>query len=352
MRRLTAAFAFITAAATGPALAYSPESGLWWNPAESGTGYTIEIQDNMMVVTVYGGAQDGRSKWYTAAGLMQGNALFEADLYGFSGVQPIGGHYGGRPSPEPSYGKLRIVFDPDNNRRATLTWPNGRSIPIQRHEFYFQRSDDAAAAGSNTLRMLGEWQFTIDFSSNPSVTIPYSGDIVVLDKYQYDAQIPAWSYEGCRPDNSTAGNCSAHARQKHDATGYFAAPDQNYPQGAHLILVKDVVLDGQQWFVLYEMVMGTNEGSGQFRLYPRGDDPYRYTAYPVRSFRSASRSFVQEGYGPSKTASQDATPARGLGLLFTSPPAPNKTRQDDARSEYLDVIRALEARLSHQGASE
>lgn len=36
------------------AVAYSPASGLWFNPNESGRGYTIDFQNGVMVVTPSG----------------------------------------------------------------------------------------------------------------------------------------------------------------------------------------------------------------------------------------------------------------------------------------------------------
>ena len=38
---------------TGIARANSPESGWWWNPAEGGRGYSIEIQDNQLFFAAY-----------------------------------------------------------------------------------------------------------------------------------------------------------------------------------------------------------------------------------------------------------------------------------------------------------
>ena len=75
------------------AAAYEPESGLWWNPSESGTGYTLEIQDNLMALTVYGGAQNGAAKWYSAVGFLtysNDSVRFEATLESYYGVQPMG----------------------------------------------------------------------------------------------------------------------------------------------------------------------------------------------------------------------------------------------------------------------
>lgn len=285
----------LTLAATGllatGAHAYEPESGLWWNPAESGTGFTIDLQDDFMAVTIYGGGSNGEAKWYLAANRLDGNAYFEADLLAFSGVQPIGQPWHGEGIPE-SIGRLKIVFDPDDNRRATLTWPNGRSIPIERQEFYFVRPEDRAGVQSDTTRQLGEWQVSIDLSQSDA-DYPYSGDVLVFDDYGEDEL--GWFYEGCRPDNAQVGGCSSYALNNHDSVGFFEVPT-----GLHITLVKDGVFNGRMWYALYTMKMGTNDGSGDFILYPEGGDPDQRASYPARTFRSASRTFVQEGVGPAK----------------------------------------------------
>lgn len=323
------------------AQAYEPESGLWWNPAESGTGYTIEVQDDFMAVTIFSGGPNGEAKWYLAAGLLDRNAYFEADLLSFYAVQPIGRPYRGEPREEPSYGRLKIVFDPDDNRRATLTWPNGRSVPIQRQEFYFVRVEDDIGVWPEVTRMLGEWQFTIDLSANPDVDHPYSGDVVVFD--EYDRDMDGWYYEGCRPDDAQVGGCSNYALIYHDAVGYFEAPT-----GLHLHLVKDGIYGNQQWYALYLMQMGTNDGSGEFVLYPKGGNPDYYDAYPARTFRTASRTFVQEGVGPAKRNK----PGRAQGLaaqmaaqggLPTAAKTATRSRFD--RAALQPRIRELEARL-------
>ena len=212
--------------------AYEPESGIWWNPNEPGTGYAIEIQDNMMAVTIYGGDTNRRAKWYTSVGLLDGNAFFEADLLSFSNVQTIGQSYPGQNVLEPSYGRLKIAFDADDNRRGILTWPNGRSVPIERQEFYFHRGEDSPDVPTPALKMLGEWHVTIDLSSNINSAYPFSADVLVLDDYYREQG--AWYYEGCRPDDAQVGGCSNYALDNHDAVGYFEAPT-----GLQVMLVKD-----------------------------------------------------------------------------------------------------------------
>ena len=338
------------------AAAYEPESGLWWNPSESGTGYTLEIQDNRMALTVYGGAQNGAAKWYSAVGFLtysNDSVRFEATLESYYGVQPMGQPWNGRPALEPSYGTIRIVFDPDNNRRATLTWPNGRSIPIQRHEYYFVRSEDTGGVGSNTLKMLGEWQIVSDISSNGPSSFPFSADVLVLDDYGYDnsPSLKTWVYEGCRPDDAQVGGCSTYALNNHDAYGFFEAPSNDFPNGVQVIVLKDGPYDGRMWYALYELAIGTNDGSGWFTLYPQGADPYDYDAYPTRAFRSASRTFVQEGSGPAKQGDDGKGHAGGLaaqlaaqGALPAKAKAMSPERAERAVAR-LPLIRALEARL-------
>ena len=36
-----------------PAQAFTPENGFYWNAAEPGRGYTIEIQDNFLFIIIY-----------------------------------------------------------------------------------------------------------------------------------------------------------------------------------------------------------------------------------------------------------------------------------------------------------
>lgn len=339
------------------ASAYEPESGLWWNPSESGTGYALEVQDDFLAVTVYGGAQNGNAKWYTSAGRLtyaNGGVRFEEDLLGFFNVQPIGQPWHGRPTLEPSYGKLRIVFDPNNSRRAMLTWPNGRSIPIQRHEFYLQRPEDTGGVTIDTTKMLGEWQVVADVSSSGPSSFPFSADMLVLDDYGYDndPSLRTWVYEGCRPDNGQVGGCSNNALNNHDAYGYFEAPSNDFPNGVQVIVLKDGPYDGRMWYALYEIAIGTNDGSGLFTLYPQGTNPYGYEAYPARAFRTASRTFVQEGSGPAKQGDDGKAPVGGLaaqlaarGVLPVEAKAISPERAERAVAR-LPLIRALEARLA------
>lgn len=301
MRYLTGLAATVLAAAfaSAPAQAYTPESGIWWNPNESGTGVVIEVQDNLMVVAAYVGDAQGRATWYTATAFLQGSALFEGSLDLTQNSQCIGCPYLGLPTVTPGAGgDLTIVFDAEDETKAALTWDNGRTIPIERFEFYTRRPEDGATPVDIT-KMLGEWQWVIDISTDNQVNLPFLGDVTVFDLFEFDNGQDTWFYEGCRAENSIDGGCSEDALAFNSAAGYYV------PSLDTQCIVVD---DTTQTYLLYAVKAGTNHVRGEATIYPKGQNPLNYFTYPVRGFRSASRTFVEEGVGPSKAAA-----AKGLG---------------------------------------
>src|ERR1700722_3698674 len=48
----------------------TPETGWWWNPAEGGRGFAIEIQGNAMYFAGYMYDPNGNALWYLASGNM------------------------------------------------------------------------------------------------------------------------------------------------------------------------------------------------------------------------------------------------------------------------------------------
>lgn len=331
---------------SAPAAAYTPESGIWWNPAEPGSGYVIEIQDNLMVLAYYGGDAQGRATWYTALGFLSGNAQFNsAPLDLTIGSQCAGCTYVGSPTIQPGAGgTVRVTFDANDPTKATLTWGNGRSVRIERQHYYFKRPEDPASVPAEVTRMLGEWQFVLDFSENTVSSVDYYGDVLVFDQYEFDGPANRWFFEGCRADNSEDGGCSNNALAFHSAAGFYDNASR---------LHATVVDDSQNNYVLYLADMDTNSAEGEVTVYPKGTNPSNYDAYPMRTFRTASRTFVQEGVGPSKAKA--AGTGRGLGdQLHLAPRAPAvggaATAKFD-RAALAPLIRALEARLEAKRAT-
>ena len=59
--RLLCTLALVAFAWAAPVRAFTPENGFYWNPAEPGRGYNIEIQDNFLALTVYAFAANGQA---------------------------------------------------------------------------------------------------------------------------------------------------------------------------------------------------------------------------------------------------------------------------------------------------
>jgi len=284
MKKLRVLFASIAMSTLAPAYAFTPESGVWWNPAEGGRGFVIEVQDNILSIGAYLYGSQGQAQWYTAGGTMAGNALFQGTLDLYANGQTIGGAYRAPTVIRGAGGNVRIDFDTET--RGRLTWAGGVT-PIERVNLL----------GTNEQRMLGEWQLILDFASSGTGNYPFIGDTLVLRQTIDRPGTQPDEFTGCRADNSLAAACSAAALRDHDVTGYFepvrrvGIPVQlgnNY----HVMLVND---SATTWLAYFVNVGGASF-EGFASLYPKNGAPTAF--YPVRGFRTASRARVVTGVGP------------------------------------------------------
>lgn len=119
-------FAGTSISVTAP-VALSPQVGLWWNPAESGTGYAIDFKHGVLAVAIYSYLAGGSAQWYLAAGPLNGNT-FTATLDKYIGGQCISCMYV-KPTVVGNDGIVTIVFS--SNTAATMSLPGGRVTQIQ-----------------------------------------------------------------------------------------------------------------------------------------------------------------------------------------------------------------------------
>lgn len=278
---------------TAQVKAFTPESGFWWNANESGSGYSIEIQDNFLFIALYVYDEFGNPTWYTAGTLMGGNALFDSVLdYTYNGpcidcnyTQPIT-ILGER-------GPITITFLTETT--ATLQF-QGAVKHIERFNFLL---------GDEATRMLGEWQTVIDFSST-GVDFPFNGDVLLFDITSFNNGTKF--AEGCRPENSLDGFCTNFALDNHEAYTYYDY-DEN-----ELIIVVD---DSNDFYLVYYLDQGLNQFDGEAELLPKFENPNN-NFYPVRGFRTASRSFVETGVGPNKTVETYTKDVFGISSKITN----------------------------------
>ena len=285
------------------ASAFTPENGTWINPNEPGSGFLIEIQDNFLFFAGYLYAADGRPMWYTAQGTLTGNARYVGSMSTFSNGQCLGCIWRLPTVSVGAGGPIEIVFDTETAARLTF---GGRTINIQRYDYYLTRT----VGDVKTEMFLGEWQSIVDFSANTSIGYPFYGDIWVFD--QVDRAPSPDIFDGCRPFTSLEGRCTTAALAAHDASGFYQASS-----GDHFIVVNDDATN----FAYYVVKTGTYQFDGIVKICPKslsnastqclGSSSFR--AYPVRGFRTASRTFVQTGVGPS-SIEKITTPAKRQSL--------------------------------------
>jgi hypothetical protein len=109
--------------ASTPPTTITPQTGLWWNPAESGSGYALDYKHGVLVVTTYSYKVTGESEWYISSGPVVSN-IFTGRLDKFHHGQCISCPYPGNPISGGSDGTMTISFTSPTS--ATLYLP-GRS---------------------------------------------------------------------------------------------------------------------------------------------------------------------------------------------------------------------------------
>jgi hypothetical protein len=97
---------------------FQPQAGWWWNPDESGRGYSIEVQDSTLVLAGFMYDAAGNPQWYLASGPMTTDRHFESDLLQFSGGQTMAGPY---QSPGAPLRVGRLTIDFGTADEATIT---------------------------------------------------------------------------------------------------------------------------------------------------------------------------------------------------------------------------------------
>jgi alpha-tubulin suppressor-like RCC1 family protein len=118
----------------GTGAGITPVAGLWWNPAESGSGYNLDVKHGVLVLTIYSYKANGESEWYIATGpLTNGGTTFNGTLDKARNGQCISCAYNGMPVSNGSDGTVSIQFTSAST--GTMTLPGSRIVPIIPQDF-------------------------------------------------------------------------------------------------------------------------------------------------------------------------------------------------------------------------
>ena len=123
---------FNPSARARPATASQPETGVYWNPAESGRGYTVEVNDGVATVGLFHYDAAGDPVWNLASGPLTPGGALQATLQAYDGGQLLAGLY--QPARLlPPAGQLGAAFaDPC---AGSLALPGRDALAVQRFAF-------------------------------------------------------------------------------------------------------------------------------------------------------------------------------------------------------------------------
>lgn len=132
-------------AAAGQSYRRPPQDGYWWNPAESGRGFTIETQGEIVAVTHYVYDTQGRAIFQQTAGTWNAAAgELVTGLLSFSGGQCIGCAYTAPTATNLGNATLRFT----NTISGEIIYPNGTRVAISRYDYGYPAPED---------KLLGTW---------------------------------------------------------------------------------------------------------------------------------------------------------------------------------------------------
>jgi len=286
-----------------------PENGWWWNPSESGRGFNLEIQDNLLFFASFAYDSNGNPAWYTAGGPMTSERDWTAQLivtsrgqcFGCAYVDPV----------RTVVGTVTLRFT--SSQTATLTI-NGFSLNVERFDFWW-----------NNLRpdaMAGEW----------SAVIGAAGDIFDAERIDYTAK---------RTD--TSGTYLAGYRLGGTGSTYPAIVRYDATLGSWTALL-DSSASYYRYFRFNQT--GFNRVEGTFWVYPKGGTPSGSGTF-YQAYKTASYAFLTTGTGPASTKSSEVLDASAFderdAALFAR--ISRRAKDKEVGNDILEAARALEARL-------
>jgi hypothetical protein len=119
-----------------------PETGWYWNAAQDGRGYAVEVQNGVIFLTMFHYAPDGRATWNTFSGNVGTSGQFSGNFSTFTGGQTLAGPYRAPSTPFVTPG---FAGQFSTACVGSLTFP-GNATPSSVNRFGFVLTDAQACA--------------------------------------------------------------------------------------------------------------------------------------------------------------------------------------------------------------
>ena len=211
----------------------APQTGWWWNPAEGGRGFGIEMQGNHLFMAGYLYDATGRATWTTSGGYTsEDGSIYNGTLLNYTNGQTLTGPYRVPDAPS-SLGPITLAFT--DARHGTLIWPGG-SIPIERFDSLLADSTATTAAFAPEN---GWWWNASE--SGRGYFMEFKSGIADVAGYMYDGSgNPLWYLSiGAMSNPQTFQNNWLQYANGQTLTGTYKAPGDPVAVGALSIQFQD-----------------------------------------------------------------------------------------------------------------
>jgi hypothetical protein len=150
------------------------ESGWWWNEAQGGRGFFVEVQGTQAFIGGFMYDASGQPVWYVSTASLQGTQVVGGALQQYVGGQSLTGSYKSPTVLTSAVGN--ISFNLASNASGSMTLPNGSTVPVTRFNFNPNSVVAVGAgspfAGTYTISTTGfTATFVVDNSGNISQCI-------------------------------------------------------------------------------------------------------------------------------------------------------------------------------------
>jgi hypothetical protein len=144
-----------TSLLAGSVSAVIPDSGWYFNSAESGRGFNIDIQNNVLFMAGFIYDAAGTPIWVVSGGPMSSDHTYSGAAFQTANGQPLGGSY--HPPTGVPFGNATVTFPTTLSANITI---NGYSFSVTREIFGFDFT-------STTQPLLGELAFVTGNKTSP-----------------------------------------------------------------------------------------------------------------------------------------------------------------------------------------
>ena len=121
-----------------------PETGWYWNAAQNGRGYAVEVQNGVIFLVMFHYNTDGSATWNTFSGPVRSAGRFSGDFVSIRGGQTLGGAYR---APNPATTTPGFFGEFSSACVGVLTFP-GNSTSSSVNRFGFALTDAQACVSS------------------------------------------------------------------------------------------------------------------------------------------------------------------------------------------------------------